>query len=65
MNRDGWQPMETRPIGQRVLVVVDGAVVIATYWPKVLGAGPGWLDARGWKLCPNPTAWMPLPSPPG
>lgn len=56
-----WQPIETAPKdGTRILTYRQGYVEnMAVAWSYELGWHPVFGD-----IWPNPTHWMPLPSPP-
>jgi hypothetical protein len=68
----GWQPIETAPEWQSVLVFQREAPNTKSNKLSVFSAV---LTERGWTLCnhgrrkgeflePSPTHWMPLPAPP-
>ena len=62
-----WQPIETAPEGEVVLVWDADAEEFfpAEFLSQVTGWGnPGeWMDWHGMRLL-HPTHWMPLPDPP-
>lgn len=66
--RAGWQPIETAPKGERILVFNGKA--FAAQWVKHPGTGhEAWQVAQfdpenGLNLIEPPTHWMPLPAPP-
>lgn len=66
--REGWQPIETAPPGQCV-VVFDGRKITIAEWADDLGNGPGWFSAEACgpfeeNMISQPTHWRPLPAPP-
>jgi hypothetical protein len=54
---NGWQPIETAPMGQRVLAFTDGYGVRVA---QVEEGGRVWIETYG----TTATHWMPLPDPP-
>lgn len=68
----GWQPIETAPAGERILICwaasgqYDEGIEVATYSPDA-DARHRWLNQNSGNYisptCP-PTHWMPLPKPP-
>ncbi len=72
-----WQPIETLPEGEHVLLWFPhgergiGGIEAATVFRHEEGAGPmyGWTHGgpnagTDWEFCEPPTRWMPLPKPP-
>ena len=60
----GWQPVETAPRAEWVLVWRPASNVRDAAW-CLLPPGPGfWTEGHGGPLDPPPTHWMPLPKPP-
>ena len=60
-----WQPIETAPRGQHLLLWVDVSIgpplVVQGCWYQD-GSDDGWIDHHG---VPLPVShWMPLPAPP-
>ncbi len=60
-----WQPIETAPRdGSRFLAFQrgDGDQRFECWWQDDFGIWSGWMD--DWDGEPEPTHWMPLPTPP-
>lgn len=59
-----WQPIETAPRTEWILVWRPGSNVRDAAW-CLLPPGPGfWTEGSGGQLDPPPTDWMPLPTAP-
>ena len=54
--RTAWQPIETAPMGERVLALMDGLTIIAARGML------GWYDDDDRRV--SVTAWAPLPAAP-
>ena len=68
-----WQPIETAPgVGVSVLILIGGQAIegvrIKRSFEGQCEWEPIWLEAHGCGCCgshdPEPTHWMPLPTPP-
>jgi hypothetical protein len=65
-----WQPIETAPIEQRILLFcprdpIDGdPVFVGIYDTTNVRDGNHWHNDEGYYLEHPPTHWMPLPNPP-
>ena len=65
MNDQTWQPIETAPKDQSVLVVSDGGNMwMATFRYVGPRVGERWESSGFGRLPFQPTHWMPLPKPP-
>lgn len=61
----GWQPIETAPRGEDVLIVVDGEVSVGSMTNGLSGDDSWyWMTLEGAPMVDVPTHWMPLPCPP-
>lgn len=62
---DGWQPIETAPKDERILLWVKGHLVMLGGWNGLsMYGGPSWW-ANNSPIIPQPTHWAPLLEPPG
>lgn len=67
---DGWQPIETAPRYEWVMLFEPNGVYDTpglTHWIAkwvFIDGEFGWFDQDASLVCSNPTHWMPLPPPP-
>jgi hypothetical protein len=64
-----WQPIETAPVGENILVVRDGCISVArtdaaNLYVGLIELSSGFYQEWGEVYIDTPTHWMPLPESP-